>query len=191
MLVICNLLYRVLNGTIIVLGVGELMLWVYALRRLMSAKRELGKIRQVESRISWHKNRSRVITETKSVVTRENWEAYIAFRDGYRKKIIPYDIFTTAIQLFTLLGILGTVAGLYIALNSASLSSEGFSYEGIGFALSSTVYGIICAVLFKTVEIVTDAVVVGPIEDTMDLFEKDYGVKNDALKDLPAAEEAK
>lgn len=188
MLAICGFLYKVLNGAIIVLAVGELALWAYALTRLWAARGELSRIRQVESRSFWRRGRARVITETRSVVTRENWEAYVSFREGYRRKVIPYDIFSTVIQLFTLLGILGTVAGLYLSLQSEA----GFSYEGIGFALSSTVYGILFAVVFKALELCTNAFLVDPIEDTLDLFEKDYGVKNDALKDLPeAAEELK
>ena len=79
------------------------------------------------------------------------------------KKGIIYSAFSMCIQLFTLLGILGTVAGLYISMNA-----DQNIYEGVEFALSSTVLGIIFAVFYKFCDILFVSIFINYIEDGID-----------------------
>ncbi len=189
MLFISKLLAAVLNPAIIILMAAELLLACASVPRLLASRRELGTLTGVKRKLeSRRRSPSRRITDVVSITTEEDWESYVRFRETYRRRLKLYDIFASAVQLFTLLGILGTVAGLYIALSSAEGSARDITYEGIGFALSSTILGIIGAVVFKTVDMFTVTLILNPIEDTLDLFEKDYGVKNDSIKGEEARE---
>ena len=92
------------------------------------------------------------------------------------------------IQLFPLLGILGTVAGLYIAMNTNDGTERLFAGEGLytgdGLALSSTVLGIFFAILFKVVDIFLSNAV-NKIDDNIDRYEKSYTVESQEAQGNP------
>lgn len=187
-LTICKILAAVLNWMILALGCFELGLWFLSFWNLKKLKPRFDQLNREIRSVSGAQRTGNFGVRDRVILLREkDWEEYTAFRKDYQKHIGSYDTFTSLIQIFTLLGILGTVAGLYIALHATMETGESLSYAGIGFALSSTVYGIIGAVVFKALDIFTTAPIVGYIDDGIDLFEKDYGVLNDeARRSVPA-----
>ena len=92
-------------------------------------------------------------------------------RNNYQKSESIYNVYTQIIQIFPLLGILGTVAGLYLAVSSG----ENL-YHGVGFALSSTIYGLIATIFYKIIDIILETFIILPIEEGMENFEKDFGL---------------
>ena len=76
-----------------------------------------------------------------------------------------------------LLGILGTVTGLFVAMNgNADWSNAQNLFEGVSFALSSTVLGILFAVIFKVVDIIFCSRYLNYIDDGVDRFRESYNV---------------
>ena len=82
-------------------------------------------------------------------------------KDKRKKAVWGYSIFTNLIAIFPLLGILGTVYSL-LQLVSDSSDVTGSFYG----ALTSTFWGIVCAIFFK----LSDAIFVAPL---MEENEKD------------------
>ena len=83
------------------------------------------------------------------------------------------------IQLFTLLGILGTVAGLFISLrHMENISQSKELLDGVKFALSSTILGIILAVIYKFFDIIIGSVWVNYIDDGITIFKNNYREDN-------------
>ncbi len=103
-----------------------------------------------------------------------SWDDFEQFLVEYQKANSWYTAFSLVIQLFTLLGILGTVAGLYIAMHNGQEL-----YQGVEFALSSTVYGIIAAVFYKVLDIIVSAVLITPIDENVERFEKSFQIDRD------------
>ena len=165
------------------MAIVESVLWIESFRRLRRFAQRFDslskEIKEVEKSVK--KPGTWKISDRCSILREKGWEEYMNFRKDYQNQIGIYEIFSSLIQIFTLLGILGTVAGLHIALNAAA--SEGQSvYEGVGFVLSSTIFGIIDAVTFKILDILFTTPKANYIEDGIDVFEKDYGVLSDEAK---------
>ena len=90
-------------------------------------------------------------------------------RNGYEKATQLYSRFSLLIQMFPLLGILGTVTGLHVAI------SEGQEiYAGVEFALTSTILGLLFAIIFKFFDVFLFAPWVNEIEDGFDRYEKEF-----------------
>ena len=96
------------------------------------------------------------------------------FQRDYQKGSVYYSVFSLIIQLFTLLGILGTVVGLYIAMNNGE-----DLYKGVGLALSTTINGILFAVIYKLADIGITATLLNFIDDGMDIFVDSYKADSD------------
>ena len=75
------------------------------------------------------------------------------------------------------------MAGLYIAI-----VDEMNIYEGVKFALSSTVYGIIFAVISKIIDIILVALYVNSINQNMERYEKNYMVYTEEAKNIVKTE---
>lgn len=178
-LVICNLLASNLNWIIIVLGCSDVILMSLFIWRLSKSKRAIKRLMQGEKqKVGKARKTGRGKVEKQFVETvGKDWEAFDAFRNEYQNRMIRYSFTALAIQIFPLLGILGTVAGLYIAV------SQGQDiYSGVSFALSSTILGIMFAVFLKILEIFGTAVFVNYIDDCIDRFEKGYSIDNEEAK---------
>jgi len=96
-------------------------------------------------------------------------------RDRFENAQKWYTAFSMLIQIFPLMGILGTVAGLF-----RSIALEQEIYVGVQFALATTIYGLIFAILFKIVDTLYVALLINRIEEGFDRYEKDYRIENEA-----------
>ena len=56
------------------------------------------------------------------------------------------------------------------------MNEETDMYTGVGFALSSTVIGIIWAIIYKIVDIIFTARAINYIDEGLDIYEKNYHV---------------
>ena len=81
------------------------------------------------------------------------------------------------IPIFPLLGILGTVAGLILQVMTSDASAI---YAALHLALSSTLYGLIAAIVLKIVE----ASIVQKHINEIDAMFSDYEIKYQDQRDL-------
>lgn len=183
-LIICKILDAILNPSIVLLAIVELILTVIVVYNLSGLRRELERIsgdkairkaRKVIERGKKHE------ISTESHFER-SWEDYDALCAKYQKQSQWYSAFSLIIQLFTLLGILGTVAGLFIAMHdNPDWTNAGGMFEGVKFALSSTVLGIIFAIIFKTIDIIISSVYVNYIDDGIERFKGNYSEDKECI----------
>lgn len=173
MLGICRFLAGSLNVLICILGLVEFALMLVSWQQLESLKKRIDRMNGKPIRKLGHpfrKGKGEVST-TYVQTSDKSWYEFDKFLSDYQNKGIIYSMFSMIVQVFTLLGILGTVAGLYIAMN------EGNDiYAGVEFALSSTVLGIIFAVIYKVADILMTSFYINYIEDGIDRFEKEFKV---------------
>lgn len=169
-LVLCQILNFTLNILIVLLAVFELVfLFLQSLRRLSALSERVGDLVHERKSTILERLRPHAFKKTSTKEKEWDYEKFDELREEYEKTEKYYSGFTLVIQLFPLLGILGTVAGLFIAINSGQ-----DIYDGVKFALSSTVFGIIFAVVFKVMDIFLVVRYVNPIDYNMDRFEKNY-----------------
>lgn len=176
MLNIAVFLKDALNVGIIGVGIIELFVMLAAWVRLAILKKDIGRLNRPSGRKL--KSKNKLGKRLKKEYTQEDeldWEAFDDFCDKYQKDGIWYTLFSMIIQLFPLLGILGTVAGLYVALgNMESISQSEQLLDGVKFALSSTILGIGFAIFFKLFDIIIGSVWVDYIDDGIVIFQNNY-----------------
>ncbi len=95
----------------------------------------------------------------------------------FNKDCALHSVFSQLIPVFPLLGILGTVAGLMLGVNAASAANAGNDaiMAALKPALSSTLFGLIFAILLKVI----DAVFPSRVIEDVDVMLEDYGKKLD------------
>lgn len=178
---LCKVLDLLLNGGIVCLAIFEAVWFVRAMRRLKGLSARTESLVQTVTVVSpSRKTGALALVDTISTARLKDWEAFVCLKEDYGHEVKIYDMFVAVIQVFPLLGILGTVAGLYLSLNDVVEAGMRFSYDGIGFALSSTILGIVFSVIFKMLDAVFTAPLADTIEIRLDLFEKDYEVRSAA-----------
>lgn len=173
---LCVMFDAVLNPLIIILFAAEFIIMLITIRKMKALTGRIDKINGVSSRqVSKVLVGSKKKKKTFTAVTELDWEEFDRFCDDYQKDGRWYTAFSLIIQLFTLLGILGTVAGLFLAMrdNNDWQSAEGM-YEGVKFALSSTVLGIIAAIIFKAIDVILSSKYVNYIDDGISRFQNNY-----------------
>lgn len=181
MISICSWLANHLNTVIFMGGLIDLFFLIISGCRLCILKIRINNLNRGERKkdgIAWKSGKGKVASQYIETIDRD-WSKFDLFRDDYQKGLTLYNASSLFIQTFPLLGILGTVSGLYIAINT---QQERFIYSGVGFALESTIYGIVCAVILKFVEIFITALFVNYIDDGIDRYEKGYSVANEEVQ---------
>lgn len=173
---VCIVLDKITNPIIIAVAIVELVLMCRSIWIMMKFKIRICKLNRKEyksSNIPQKQSKGRV---KKDIVleSNHNWEEFDQFLEDYQKQGCYYSAFSMIIQIFTLLGILGTVAGLYLAMKNGR-----DMYSGVELALSSTVLGIIFAVFFKCVDIIIISVFINYIEDGINRYEKVYKIDSE------------
>lgn len=175
-LLICRLLKLALNVVIVLLGFYELILLFQSLTRLRKLKNTIDIL--LGSKRKSRKVKADGPKQYSSQVTSElvlNWDEFDAFCEKYQEDSITISKFSLIIQLFPLLGILGTVAGLYYAMNSnQGIQNAQDMYDGVRLALSSTIYGILFAVFYKCLDVFINAYFINYIDDGIERFKDKY-----------------
>lgn len=173
---LCKILDVITNPLIFMVAMIELGLLSVSFYYLWGFRRKIQELNRKEI-----KNKSRSRKQTKSTVSKtmeveikKDWDEFDKFLEDYQEKGCWYSAFSLIIQVFTLLGILGTVAGLYLAMRNGQNM-----YEGVELALSTTVLGILFAVIYKLADVFLMSVFINYIEDGINRYEKIYKVYND------------
>lgn len=171
-------LSKILNPVIVILAAVETGIMIVSYRQMRELKKRIDEL-------NGHTTGKQIVTSrkpgsirTQYTVTHErDWREFDKFCDDYQKNSTLFSGAALIIQLFPLLGILGTVTGLFIAMNgNADWSNAESLYEGVRFALSSTVLGILFAVIFKSIDIIFNSRFLGYIDDGIDRFRENYNV---------------
>ena len=141
------------------------------------------------SKLSAHKNRIDEAVSRRNkkwgvnpgdgaVVAEEDEDASITpdtirqYERDFNKDCALHNVYAQLIPIFPLMGILGTVAGLMLEANAVDLSEM---MSSIDTALSSTLFGLIFAIVLKVV----DAVFPSRIIEDVEVMLEDYSKKLD------------
>lgn len=178
-IILCEVLASSLNIIIGLLFLVEIVFAVISGKKLYSLKKNVDSLYRFHVKVEGKriKDGKHKLSQTNEVVHDMDYERFDEIRVEYQKTERWYSLFTLIIQLFPLLGILGTVAGLYIAI-----TDEMNIYAGVKFALSSTVYGILFSVIAKIADIIFVACFVNVIDKNMERYEKNYMVYTEEAK---------
>ncbi len=173
MIYFCNILDKVTNPIIFAIAVLECVLAMVSIVIMAGFKSRIKKLNCKElKRSSLVKRKGKgKIEKTIELESNHDWEEFDQFLEDYQRKGCWYSAFSLIIQIFTLLGILGTVAGLYLAMSNGQ-----DMYMGVELALSTTIFGILFAVIYKVVDILIVSVFINYIEDGINRYEKIYKV---------------
>lgn len=173
---LCEILDVITNPAIIVTALIEFVLLcvsVWILIRLRYRITSLNK-KELVNRGKSRKEARGKVTRRIELESRRDWDEFDRFLEDYQREGCWYSAFSLIIQIFTLLGILGTVAGLYLAMSNGE-----DMYEGVELALSTTVLGILFAVIYKVADIVITSALINYIEDGINRYEKIYKVDSE------------
>lgn len=168
----------VLNPAILVLAVYESFVMIKAIGRLSDCLDRIKELTGEDNRTRKAIKKGKVVKKESSGTSIMNWDDYKSFQVQYKDAEKIYSRFALIIQLFTLMGILGTVAGLFLSLSNGEINNDTI-YAGVGFALSSTILGIIMAIIFKIIDIAITSHFITQIDSYMEIYEKDYNVSRD------------
>lgn len=171
---ICEHLDMILNASIIILFLVEFVFALISGVNLHKLKNEINALNNPKIKKGRPSRKKRGEFETPRDNSISKWSDLEEFLKEYQDKMKIYTAFSLVIPLFTLLGILGTVAGLFVSMQDMEAAEN--MYEGIRFALSSTVLGIICAVIYKVVDIIFSSLYISHIDEGIELFEKNFNV---------------
>ena len=175
---LCLFLDAVINPTIILVALIEMFFLVRSVSLLWKFRTRITKLNSKKIvRPTTSKKDEGKLTTTMELELTQNWDEFDQFLEEYQNKGWWYSAFSLIIQIFTLLGILGTVAGLYIAMSNGE-----DMYKGVEMALSTTILGILFAVIYKVADILVVSFLINYIEDGINRYEKIYQVKNDDAK---------
>ena len=182
-------LSKTLNAGIVILAVAEAVLMIMAYNKMIVLKKRIDALNGETPGKEVLRSKKAGIVETEyTVKVKKDWKEFDSFCDNYQNDSMLFSSVSLIIQIFPLLGILGTVTGLFIAMNSnADWSNAQNLFEGVQFALSSTVLGILFAVIFKFVDIVFCSRYLNYIDDGIDRFRESYNV----ARELPLGGEEK
>ena len=188
-LAVSRLLAKILNPLIVILAIAEIILMVMAYNRMIALKKRIDLLNGETPGKQVLRSRRQGKVETEyTVKVEKDWKEFDSFCDNYQNDSMLFSSVSLIIQIFPLLGLLGTVTGLFIAMNSnADWSNAQNLFEGVQFALSSTVLGILFAVIFKFVDIVFCSRYLNYIDDGIDRFRESYNV----ARELPLGGEEK
>lgn len=178
---LCKVLDASLNWVIFFAAILETIILIISWNKLIVLKDQIDMLNHATRKRAVNVRRDVKKVTTEYVTTFErDWNAFDQFCDDYQREGKWFSAFSLIIQLFTLLGILGTVAGLYIAMHgNDSWNNAQSMYEGVKFALSSTVLGIIFAVIFKCFDIVLNTLFLNHIDDGITRYQNNYTEEKD------------
>lgn len=95
-----------------------------------------------------------------------------SFETKFNEACSYHNTLTQIIPLFPLLGILGTVAGLMTMLGPDTTDGFKALYDGIGTALSTTLYGLFAAIILKFTDAIFTSRIINDVDVMLDDFDK-------------------
>lgn len=108
------------------------------------------------------------------VIQKFNVQRMDDVRKNFNEESAHYISWVQTISLFPLLGLLGTVIGLLRGLGSLTDQNFDVLYSSLSTALSSTLIGILCAIVLKIVATFGPSRIANEIEDTLVENDREY-----------------
>lgn len=176
MKLLCEGLDMATNPAIWMLALAECAFMVASIVVMVGFRHRINKLNSkgLEKSKASKKEAKGKVAKTVEFESKKDWDEFDQFLGEYQKRGSWYSAFSLIIQIFPLLGILGTVAGLYLAMSNGQ-----DMYEGVELALSTTVLGILFAIIFKIADIIIVSLFINYIEDGIDRYEKIYKVDSE------------
>ena len=171
------------NLGILILAVILLVFFCIALRGYVAALRQFESVEESAVNVS----PEGTVTDTKQVRTDFSMKKNLIERCR-----VPDMIHAAVVQfipLFPLLGIFGTVWGLYLSLSATQGTdmmeafAEAGTIESLRFAFTSTITGLVAAIVLKALDALLAAPLMEDIDSRLELF--------DAMIELSEREEGK
>ena len=160
---------KAINPIIIVGGIAVLVFLIMIADKLKKLKQGIDeKLYGNKQGVSYVNPETLALEQRKTASVKR--EALYPLKKEFNDLCSKYLAVAQFIPIFPLLGILGTVAGLMQLVTSAGLEQL---YGSLDIAMSSTLYGLIAAIVLKAVEA---AVVVKTINDIETML-NDYEIK--------------
>ena len=151
--VLCMGIQKALNYVIFGVIVFELFLFVISFLSLIRAKVKIVAVNNGKKTVDeeYVQDEDNAMEERKLISHRISPKEIEKTIEAYDKAKTWYNPYKRVIPVFTLLGILGTVAGLYISVVDGKSPQE--MYAGLALALSTTVIGIFCSLIASALDI--------------------------------------
>ena len=117
---LCAVLDKITNPTIIAVAVLEFVLMCVSIGIMAKFRFKIWKLnrKKFNGSNAATKQSEASVERTYVLQSNHNWVEFDQFLEDYQKQGCWYSAFSLIIQIFTLLGILGTVAGLYLAMSN-------------------------------------------------------------------------
>ena len=171
---VAKVLDVIVNPIIWVGGVAVLVALIVISSQLKTLKNEIATNMYGSAGLSAAINRKSFALKQRNTALSKREDLY-PLRNRFNEICSTYLTWAQAIPIFPLLGILGTVAGLILQV---STQDAGAIYAALNTALSTTMWGLIAAVVLKIVE---TAMVLKSVNEIETMF-SDYDLKfEDAL----------
>ncbi len=134
----------------------------------------LGHYNQIKSIMNWKNTKSMLNKKTHEVEDQADSEKVTPdsireLETAFNKTCSWHEAFSQLIPLFPLFGILGTVAGLIMQLNTEDLSTL---FSSLHLALGSTFYGLIFAIILKFLDAIGPARTINETEIILEDYDK-------------------
>ena len=151
-------LAKILNPVIVILAIVEAVLMIMAYNKMIVLKKRIDALNGETPGKQVLRSKKAGIVETEyTVKVKKDWKEFDNFCDDYQNDSMLFSLF--------------------VAMNgNADWSNAQNLFEGVSFALSSTVLGILFAVIFKSVDILFCSRYLNYIDDGVDRFRESYNV---------------
>ena len=126
-------LSKTLNAGIVILAVVEAVLMIMAYNRMIVLKKRIDTLNGETPGKQVLRSKKAGIVETEyTIKVKKDWKEFDKFCDDYQNDSMLFSSVSLIIQIFPLLGILGTVTGLFVAMNgNADWSNAQNLFEGV------------------------------------------------------------
>ncbi|MCQ2402017.1 MAG: MotA/TolQ/ExbB proton channel family protein [Lachnospiraceae bacterium] len=163
---IANLLGIIIDP-IIIAGFIVLLYFMIKIARTLKVKtREISDIYHGKGGKNYVNKKSHTL---KQIATAEaKWDDVNTFKGEYSDICAEYSTCASLVPVFPLLGILGTVAGLILQVETQDV---GAIFSALNTALSSTLYGLLAAIILKAFESFAIASKMNHIDADLENFE--------------------
>jgi len=170
---ILNLISDYANAGIIIFGIVIAVLLLWNGSALSNQKS------RIEEALKRRNNTYTLNAESREMEENEDEGAAITpdtirkYETDFNKKCAWHGALVQCIPVFPLLGILGTVAGLMLELQAGDINAMMGSLH---LALSTTLWGLIFAIVLKIIEAVFPSRVIYDVEVMLDDFDRKLGI---------------
>lgn len=158
---------------IVILGVVNAILLLVNGLSLSNQKNKIEEVLELRSKKYKFNGESKEIEETDDESVAITPDTIRKYETEFNKKCSWHGVLIQFIPIFPLLGILGTVAGLMLQIQSSDIAGMMASLD---VALTTTLFGLIFAIVLKVIEAVFPSRVIYEVEVMLEDFDKKVSI---------------